>query len=316
MAQDHQILLYLHTHWDREWYWSFGAYRTQLVQVVESVVQMLEKGELDNFMLDGQTCLLEDLAEMAPSLSASLTSLVQRGSLSVGPWYVLADQLLVGGESLTRNLHYGMKAARQLGARQAQNTEDAKDYEASQVTEPALVGYCPDTFGHSADLPRILKGFGIDNAVVWRGVPELSAGPFFLWQSPDGSEVLVNQLARGYYQTAFHENVSTEKLADYLLSFLGWQKNSVSWETSNELIETNNKALTYSDELRSALVPVGGDHLRPAPNFKDQLREALALINSKSPVDPLATLLFEHNFTAEAVSLETLFKQANSTLQS
>jgi hypothetical protein len=42
MAQDHQILLYLHTHWDREWYWSFGAYRTQLVQVVESVVQMLE----------------------------------------------------------------------------------------------------------------------------------------------------------------------------------------------------------------------------------------------------------------------------------
>lgn len=315
MAQDHQILLYLHTHWDREWYWSFGAYRTQLVQVVESVVQMLEKGELDNFMLDGQTCLLEDLAEMAPSLSASLTSLVQRGSLSVGPWYVLADQLLVGGESLTRNLHYGMKAARQLGARQAQNTEDAKDYEASQVTEPALVGYCPDTFGHSADLPRILQGFGINNAVVWRGVPELTAGPFFLWQSPDGSEVLVNQLARGYYQTAFHENVSTEKLADYLLSFLGWQKNSVSWETSNELIETNNKALTYSDELRSALVPVGGDHLRPAPNFKDQLREALALINSKSPVDPLATLLFENNFSAEAVSLETLFNQANSILR-
>lgn len=303
MAQDHQILLYLHTHWDREWYWSFGAYRTQLVQVVESIVQMLEQGELDNFMLDGQTCLLEDLAEMAPSLTARICSLVQKRSLSIGPWYVLADQLLVGGESLTRNLHYGMKAARHLSVG------------LSQETEPALVGYCPDTFGHSADLPRILKGFGIDNAVVWRGVPEMSAGPFFLWQSPDGSEVLANQLARGYYQTAFHENVSSEKLADYLLSFLGWQKNSVSWETSNELIETNNKALTYSDELRSALVPVGGDHLRPAPNFKDQLRDALALINSKSPVDPLATLLFEHNFTAEVVSLENLFKQANSTLQ-
>ncbi|MDP3509684.1 MAG: glycoside hydrolase family 38 C-terminal domain-containing protein [Candidatus Melainabacteria bacterium] len=315
MAQDHQILLYLHTHWDREWYWSFGAYRTQLAQVVESIVQMLEKGELDNFMLDGQTCLLEDLAEMAPSLTARITSLVQKRSLSVGPWYVLADQLLVSGESLTRNLHYGMKAARQLGAREEQSTEDAKAYKVSPLTEPALVGYCPDTFGHSADLPRILQGFGIDNAVVWRGVPEMTAGPFFLWQSPDGSEVLATHLARGYYQTAFHENVGTEKLADYLLSFLGWQKNSVSWETSNELIETNNKALTYSDELRSALVPVGGDHLRPAPNFKDQLRDALALINSKSPVDPLATLLFENNFSAEAVSLETLFNQANSALR-
>ena len=315
MAQDHQILLYLHTHWDREWYWSLGAYRTQLVQVVESIVQMLEQGELDNFMLDGQTCLLEDLAEIAPSLTARITNLVQKRSLSIGPWYVLADQLLVGGESLTRNLHHGMKAARQLSARLSDTNEQAETDERAQVTEPALVGYCPDTFGHSADLPRILKGFGIDNAVVWRGVPEMTAGPFFLWQSPDGSEVLANQLARGYYQTAFHENVSTEKLADYLLSFLGWQKNSVSWETSNELIETNNKALTYSDELRSALVPVGGDHLRPAPNFKDQLRDALALINSKSPVDPLATLLFEQNFSAEAVSLETLFNQATSTLR-
>lgn len=298
MADDHQILLYLHTHWDREWYWSFGAYRTQLTQVVESIVQLLEQGELDNFMLDGQTCLLDDLAEMTPSLNSRITSLVQKGRLSIGPWYVLADQLLVGGESLTRNLHYGMKAARHLNA------------------EPALVGYCPDTFGHSADLQRILKGFGIDNAVVWRGVPEMSSGPFFLWQSPDGSEVLTNQLARGYYQTAFHENVSTEKLADYLLSFLGWQKNSVSWETSTELIETNNKALTYSDELRSALVPVGGDHLRPAPNFKNQLRDSLALINSKSPVDPLSTLLSEHNFSAKAVSLETFLTQAKSTLAS
>lgn len=311
MADDHHILLYLHTHWDREWYWSFGAYRTQLVQVVESIVQLLEQGQLDNFMLDGQTCLLEDLEEMAPSLSSRISHLVQNSSLSIGPWYVLADQLLVGGESLTRNLHYGMKAARQLARRAPESTGTGT----VTSTGPALVGYCPDTFGHSADLPRILQGFGIDNAVVWRGVPEMTAGPFFIWQSPDGSEVLTNQLARGYYQTAFHEGVSSEKLADYLLSFLGWQKNSVSWETSHELIETNNRALTYSDELRSALVPVGGDHLRPAPNFKNQLTEALALINSKSPVDPLKALLFESNFTAKAVSLELFFEQAKSALK-
>ncbi|CAN5265996.1 alpha-mannosidase [soil metagenome] len=325
MAEDHQILLYLHTHWDREWYWSFAAYRTQLAQVVHSIVDLLEHGQLDNFMLDGQTCLLEDLAEMSPSLTARIRNLVQKRSLSIGPWYVLADQLLVGGESLTRNLHYGMKAARQLGSLdlgvQAGSVENRADRTANNSddsaikTEPALVGYCPDTFGHTADLPRILKGFGINNAVVWRGVPEMTGGPYFIWQSPDGSEVLAYQLARGYYQTAFHEDVSTEKMADYLLSFLGWQKNSVSWETSTELIETNNKALTYSDELRSALVPVGGDHLRPAPLFKDQLSHALDLINSKSPIDPLAALLFEKNFQAKAISLGTMLSQAESALK-
>jgi mannosylglycerate hydrolase len=160
MADDHQIMLYLHTHWDREWYWSFGAYRTQLTQVVESIVQLLEQGELDNFMLDGQTCLLEDLAEMTPSLNSRITSLVQKGQLSIGPWYVLADQLLVGGESLTRNLHYGMKAARHLKA------------------EPALVLATVLTPLATAPICRASSnGFGIDNAVVWRGVPELTGWP-------------------------------------------------------------------------------------------------------------------------------------------
>ncbi len=256
-----ELLLYLHTHWDREWYWSFGAYRTQLIQVVLSIIEKLESGELANFMLDGQTCLLEDLEEMVPglNLSARITALVQHNKLSIGPWYVLADQLLVGGESLVRNLDFGIKASNAVG-------------------RAAMVGYCPDTFGHSADLPRILKGFGIDNAVVWRGVPPLTNGPLFLWQSADGSEVLAHQLARGYYQTAFHEDVSSKQLTDYLLSFVA------------------DETLTYSPEMRAALVPVGGDHLRPPSNYKTQLQGALSSSEKK--------------LTATTVSLEQFFEKA------
>ncbi len=256
-----ELLLYLHTHWDREWYWSFGAYRTQLIQVVLSIIEKLESGELASFMLDGQTCLLEDLEEMVPGLglSARITTLVQQNKLSIGPWYVLADQLLVGGESLVRNLNFGIKASEAVGG-------------------AAMVGYCPDTFGHSADLPRILKGFGIDNAVVWRGVPPLTNGPLFLWQSADGSEVLAHQLARGYYQTAFHEDVSSNQLTDYLLSFVA------------------DETLTYSPEMRAALVPVGGDHLRPPPDYKAQLHDALSSSDKK--------------LTATTVSLEQFFEKA------
>ncbi len=33
------------------------------------------------------------------------------------------------------------------------------------------VGYLPDMFGHIAQMPQILRAHGLDNAVVWRGVP-------------------------------------------------------------------------------------------------------------------------------------------------
>lgn len=286
----HQLYLYLHTHWDREWYWSFGAYRTQLVQVVKTIVEMLESGTLSNFMLDGQTCLLEDLQEMAPELVARIKPLVGAGKLSIGPWYVLADQLLVGGESLTRNLEHGLAACQAFG-------------------KAAMVGYCPDTFGHSADLPRILNEFAIDNAVVWRGVPPLSGGPIFLWKSPDGSEVLTTQLARGYYQTAFHERVSSEKLADYLLSFAGYTRHG------DEMSEMRGRSLTYSNDMKAALIPVGGDHLRAAPDFVGQLERALAVIHAsehehKNDHDDLDESDSAPTFSASQIPLEKFVERA------
>jgi hypothetical protein len=52
------------------------------------------------------------------------------------------------------------------------------------------VGYVPDTFGHIAQLPQILRGFGMETAVFWRGVgPEMTGD--FRWRAPDGEEVRV-----------------------------------------------------------------------------------------------------------------------------
>ena len=50
-----------------------------------------------------------------------------------------------------------------------------------------MVGYVPDCFGHISQLPQILRGFGLDAAVLWRGVGE--APSEFIWAGPDGSEV-------------------------------------------------------------------------------------------------------------------------------
>jgi len=253
------LYLYLHTHWDREWYWSFGAYRTQLISVVKNILHLLETGALDNFMLDGQTALLEDVLEVSPSLAQPIKDLVEGGKLFIGPWYVLADQMLVGGESLVRNLRYGLQLSETFGG-------------------PTRVGYCPDTFGHSADLPRILKGFAIDSAVVWRGVPPLKLSPVFDWRSPDGSEVLTLDLTQGYYQSAFSEGVSSADLAKYLLAFVGLERSAEGLLSEKEL--GAKAAPMIVPQLQAALFPVGADHVGPQFDFKKQLQAAFEIINS------------------------------------
>lgn len=230
MAQkDTELNFYLHTHWDREWYLPYETFRTQLVTVVRSVLDLIESGSIPNFLLDGQSLALEDAAEIDPTIKDRLAKQMNSGKLGAGPWMVLADQMLVGGESLIRNLKIGLSACAQFGP-------------------PVNVGYCPDTFGHSQDLPRILNGFGIRNAFVWRGVPGGLNNTVFEWHSPDGSYVNAYHLCFGYYQTMFHGEVDPVKLADRL-----------------EL---------WANLAGPKLVPVGGDHLLPPSGFSKAVKEA------------------------------------------
>jgi alpha-mannosidase len=61
-----------------------------------------------------------------------------------------------------------------------------------------MVGYSPDAFGHIAHLPAILRGFGIDSVLIWRGVGPEATTSEFRWQAPDGSEVLAVHFPYGY----------------------------------------------------------------------------------------------------------------------
>ena len=167
-----------HVHWDREWYRGFDGYRGRLVDLVERVCDALDDERYASFHLDGQTVVLADVLEIRPDLEPRLALFVGAGRLTVGPWHVLADNQLVSAENLVRNLF----RARRWGQR---------------IGRLSTVGYSPDAFGHPADLPRLLAGFGMDTALVWRGAPPQLAR--FLWRSPDGTEVFtVNQ---SYHQT-------------------------------------------------------------------------------------------------------------------
>lgn len=243
-----KIFAYTHTHWDREWYQPFETFRVHLVNVLRQILDDLEAAKLSCFYLDGQAVILEDALTLAPELAPRVAALMQKGELSAGPWYVLPDEMLVCGESLLRNLKQGISYVRGFG-------------------EPALVGYSPDTFGHSQDLPRILRGFGISSAILWRGVPNLSFGPAFWWLSPDGSKVLAYHLSRGYYQTSLIEksldgfaNGGMDKLVDELVDF---SEDRRQWDNSS-LYEKTPDTLLY---------PIGADHTAPPRNLNEIILE-------------------------------------------
>jgi len=175
-----------HTHWDREWYLPFHRFRVRLVDIVRQVLETLERGdEFRHFLLDGQAAVLGDYLEIRPEDAGRVRALVQAGRLSIGPWYVLPDWFLVSGEAIVRNLLVGHQACAPFGPVQK-------------------VGYMPDSFGHTAQIPQILRRAGIDSFIYTRGNGDETDrhGLEFLWQAPDGSEVLAVNQHRGYDNAA------------------------------------------------------------------------------------------------------------------
>ncbi|MCX6524824.1 MAG: alpha-mannosidase, partial [Actinobacteria bacterium] len=169
-----------HTHWDREWYDPFPTFRGRLVQMLDELLpRLIGDPSFSHFQLDGQMAVVDDYLAVRPEQRESLQNLSAAGRLSMGPWYVLPDEFLVSGETLIRNLQLGIARAEEFGG-------------AMQV------GYLPDMFGHIAAMPQILKLFGFDHAVVWRGVPLSIDQPAFFWESPDGSRVRAEYLSAGY----------------------------------------------------------------------------------------------------------------------
>jgi alpha-mannosidase len=215
------VFLVPHTHWDREWYRPFQSFRISLVDVVDEVLDMLEKDPRMRFTLDGQLATVDDYVEIRPEGEERIRALVLDGRLAIGPWLTLMDEFLVSGESIFRNLETGLARADELGG-------------------AMRIGYLPDQFGHVAQMPQILRAFGIDQAVVWRGVPSAVDTHVFEWEAPDGSVVRAEYLPEGYGNAA---DLKFDALAERMRPWFGGDP---------------------------VLAMVGTDHMPPVPDLADR----------------------------------------------
>ncbi len=197
------VLLVSHTHWDREWYRTFEAFRARLVDTVDRVLDLLAVDPGWKYLLDGQAIVVEDYLAVRPSREAELRAAVASGRLAVGPWYVQPDSLLPGGETHARNLLEGRRVALGMGA-------------------CSEVAYTPDSFGHPAQFPQLFAGFGLGPFVYWRGNGnELDTlGHLYQWRAPDGTAIAAYHLERGYFSAA-GLSPDAEQAADALTAVLG-----------------------------------------------------------------------------------------------
>ncbi len=230
-----------HSHWDREWYKTFETFRLDLVDMINTLLEIFAANpDYQHFTLDGQTIVLDDYAAILPQRTAELKQLIQAGKISIGPWYILPDEFLVAGESTVRNLLIGQKVGAAYG--------------------PVMpVGYLPDSFSHIAMMPALLRGFDIDTAIVYRGFGG-EAGQEkseYRWCAPDGSEVLMIHLPPNGYGDAY----------------IGENNDEAFRRKAHELQQILDPRATTPHRLCMN----GGDHHFPEPYLPRALRVMTAL---------------------------------------
>ncbi|MBE6386919.1 MAG: hypothetical protein E7045_02480 [Lentisphaerae bacterium] len=198
------------THWDREWYQPFQEFRKYLVDTTAEMLDIFKNvPEFEKFTFDGQTIVLEDVTEIHPEWRNELVKLVSDGKLNVGPWYVMPDEFLCSGEAMMRNFSVGHQVADEFGGKVWKS------------------GYICDIFGHIAQMPQIMAGFGLKGAVVWRGFPDDKGGKG-IWESPDGTRIPALRLhpfcgygkfsleVRGWWNEKLDEKSMKERLSKWI----------------------------------------------------------------------------------------------------
>ena len=236
MARTH-VAVVPHTHWDREWYLPFQAFRMSLVETLDALLDLMEADpSYERFLLDGQMAVVDDYLEIRPESEDRLAKLIVEGRITVGPWYIQMDQFLVSGETIWRNLQLGLKKAEPYGGAME-------------------VGYLPDMFGHIAQMPQILAQAGLRDAVLWRGVPSSVTSTGFDWASPDGSQVRVEYLPLGYSNGAL-----LPATAEGLLRRVTDHHKELEPLLAGDLLMMN-----------------GSDHLAPQPHLSQLIADANAI---------------------------------------
>lgn len=170
-----------HSHIDAAWLWPWRDGEDAVLNTFRSAINRMH--ETAGFCYTHSSSAHYRWVERAdPALFAEIRQRIREGRWEVvGGWPVEPDCNIPATESFVRHSLYGKQyCQRALGV-------DVK------------IGFNPDSFGHAAGLPTILKRAGYGYYVFMRPQEhEMKLPLLFWWEGPDGSRVLVSRIWHDY----------------------------------------------------------------------------------------------------------------------
>ncbi|MGH9940752.1 MAG: alpha-mannosidase [Pyrinomonadaceae bacterium] len=174
-----------HSHIDAAWLWPWRDGSNIVLTTMRSALDRMR--ETPNFRYSHSSSAHYDWVERAdPRMFSEIKERVREGRWElVGGWPVEPDCNIPSTESLVRHCLYG------------------KNYFQRAFGVDVNIGFNPDSFGHPAGLPALLRRAGYRYYVFMRPQEhEMKLPLLFWWESPDGSRVLALRIRRGYSMAA------------------------------------------------------------------------------------------------------------------
>ncbi|MCE1198049.1 MAG: alpha-mannosidase, partial [Marinilabiliales bacterium] len=177
-------------HIDPVWLWNWS----EGIAVVHSTFQAAldRMNETPDFKFTASSAQFYAwVAENDPEMLKQIRKRVEEGRWSsVGGWWVEPDMNIPSGEAMVRQGLYGQLTLQKL------------------IGHRSTIAYNPDSFGHTGNLPQIIKSQGMANYIFMRPGSHEKTIPadLFWWEGADGTKVLTYRIQYGYNDSG---NVST-----------------------------------------------------------------------------------------------------------
>lgn len=182
-----------HAHIDLQWLWEWQEGIIFSHDTFNQAVKFMDQYPGFTFS-QSSSCLYQTTEENYPDLFKKIQEKVKKGQWEiVGGRVCEGDTNMISPESHARHFLYGQRYFRE------------------KFGKTAVVGWEPDTFGHTIQMPQILKLGGCKYYYFCRGG---KGKPVFWWSALDGSKVLAfDEPANGsWYNADLNDNRFQEML--------------------------------------------------------------------------------------------------------
>lgn len=182
VAQHRKVLHIIgHSHIDAAWLWPWRDGADTVLTTMRSALNRMT--ETPGFCYSHSSSMHYRWVQRAdPEMFEEIRQRIREGRWEVvGGWPVEPDCNIPATESFVRHSLYG------------------KNYCREALGVDVTIGFNPDSFGHAAGLPTILRHAGYDAYVFMRPQEhEMDLPLLFWWEGPDGSRLLTLRIYKEY----------------------------------------------------------------------------------------------------------------------